>query len=226
LGRLKVQTLEEALRELGAQPSPYPPMISVGEAINGGVNVYAAGITQVDADYDDRTGETWFRTGDGWFDEEDGRTAAAIDQFNSRIASGAWVATGIREGELDRREISPDIWALGLKDWPGSRLDAGRGRRFDAVRVGPPSAVPNLRSSTSAPKRGGGRETKQWHVAVKPLEDYIAHCGGKPPSQGKMILQCQEAFKKADLVAPSYNACGNWLKDRAPANIRDAYQIS
>jgi hypothetical protein len=34
-----------------------PPMIAVGEAINGGVNLYAAGITQVDADYDERLGE-------------------------------------------------------------------------------------------------------------------------------------------------------------------------
>jgi hypothetical protein len=34
-----------------------PPMIAVGEAINGGVNLYASGITQTDADYDERTGE-------------------------------------------------------------------------------------------------------------------------------------------------------------------------
>lgn len=34
-----------------------PPMIAVGEAINGGVNLYASGITQVDADYDERTGD-------------------------------------------------------------------------------------------------------------------------------------------------------------------------
>lgn len=37
--------------------SPCPPMIVVGEAINGGVNLYASGITQVDADYDERTGD-------------------------------------------------------------------------------------------------------------------------------------------------------------------------
>lgn len=34
-----------------------PPLIGVGEAINGGVNLFASGITQVDADYDERTGE-------------------------------------------------------------------------------------------------------------------------------------------------------------------------
>jgi len=34
-----------------------PPMVAVGEAINGGVNLYAGGITWVDSDYDERTGE-------------------------------------------------------------------------------------------------------------------------------------------------------------------------
>jgi hypothetical protein len=34
-----------------------PPMIAVGEAINGAVNLYAGAITQVDADYDEREGE-------------------------------------------------------------------------------------------------------------------------------------------------------------------------
>jgi hypothetical protein len=34
-----------------------PAMIAVGEAINGAVNLYASGITQTDADYDERTGE-------------------------------------------------------------------------------------------------------------------------------------------------------------------------
>lgn len=34
-----------------------PAMIAVGEAINGGVNLYASGITQTDADYDERMGD-------------------------------------------------------------------------------------------------------------------------------------------------------------------------
>lgn len=34
-----------------------PPTISVGEAINGGINLYAGGNTSVDADYDERLGE-------------------------------------------------------------------------------------------------------------------------------------------------------------------------
>jgi Bacteriophage head to tail connecting protein len=40
-----------------AQKSVDPPMIAVGEAINGGTNLYAGGITWTDADYDERTGE-------------------------------------------------------------------------------------------------------------------------------------------------------------------------
>ena len=40
-----------------SEMATYPAMIAVGEAINGGVNLYASGITQVDADYDERTGE-------------------------------------------------------------------------------------------------------------------------------------------------------------------------
>jgi len=34
-----------------------PPLITVGEAINGGINIYAGGNTSVDPDYDERTGE-------------------------------------------------------------------------------------------------------------------------------------------------------------------------
>lgn len=40
-----------------SEMSTYPAMIAVGEAINGAVNLYAGGITQTDADYDERTGE-------------------------------------------------------------------------------------------------------------------------------------------------------------------------
>lgn len=40
-----------------AEKATYPPMIAVGEAINGAVNLFASGITQTDADYDERTGE-------------------------------------------------------------------------------------------------------------------------------------------------------------------------
>lgn len=34
-----------------------PPMIAVGEMVQGGVNTYAGGVTYVDAEYDERTGE-------------------------------------------------------------------------------------------------------------------------------------------------------------------------
>jgi hypothetical protein len=34
-----------------------PPMIAVGEHVSGGINTWAGGVTYVDADYDERTGE-------------------------------------------------------------------------------------------------------------------------------------------------------------------------
>lgn len=34
-----------------------PPMLAVGENLQGGINVYAGGVTYVDPDYDERTGE-------------------------------------------------------------------------------------------------------------------------------------------------------------------------
>lgn len=34
-----------------------PPMVAVGEVVQGGVNVYAGGITYIDAEYDEKTGE-------------------------------------------------------------------------------------------------------------------------------------------------------------------------
>jgi hypothetical protein len=40
-----------------AQKSVDPPMLGVGEAINGGTNLFAGGMTWTDADYDERTGE-------------------------------------------------------------------------------------------------------------------------------------------------------------------------
>jgi hypothetical protein len=54
-GRMMQQMMLSMLT--ASEMANYPPMIAVGEAINGGVNLYAAGITQADADYDERTGE-------------------------------------------------------------------------------------------------------------------------------------------------------------------------
>jgi hypothetical protein len=54
-GRMHQQMMLSMLT--ASEMATYPPMVAVGEAINGGVNVYAGGITQADADYDERTGE-------------------------------------------------------------------------------------------------------------------------------------------------------------------------
>lgn len=51
-----LQQMSLTLLEAG-QKIVDPPMIAVGEAINGGINLYAGGHTYVDADYDEKTGE-------------------------------------------------------------------------------------------------------------------------------------------------------------------------
>lgn len=51
-----MQEITLTILEAG-QKAVDPPTISVGEAINGGINLYAGGNTSVDADYDERLGE-------------------------------------------------------------------------------------------------------------------------------------------------------------------------
>lgn len=51
-----VQDMMLVLLEAG-QKAVDPPMISVGDAIRSDINLYAGGITSVDADYDERLGE-------------------------------------------------------------------------------------------------------------------------------------------------------------------------
>lgn len=51
-----LQMIAMTILEAG-QKAVDPPTISVGEAINGGINLFAGGNTNVDADYDERLGE-------------------------------------------------------------------------------------------------------------------------------------------------------------------------
>lgn len=79
-----LQQMTLTLLEAG-QKSVDPPMIAVGEMIQGGVNTYAGGVTWVDADYDERLGEvlrpmTVDKTGLNWGTEE----AMRIEQILSR----------------------------------------------------------------------------------------------------------------------------------------------
>jgi Bacteriophage head to tail connecting protein len=53
-GRMHQQIMLSLLT--AAEMATFPPMAVVGEAINGAVNIYAGGFTQIDADYDERTG--------------------------------------------------------------------------------------------------------------------------------------------------------------------------
>jgi hypothetical protein len=79
-----LQQMTLTLLEAG-QKSVDPPMIAVGEMIQGGVNTYAGGVTWVDADYDERLGEvlrpmTVDKSGLNWGTEE----AMRIEQILSR----------------------------------------------------------------------------------------------------------------------------------------------
>ena len=51
-----LQQMTLTLMEAG-QKADDPPMMAVGDAIQGGVNLFAGGITYLDAEYDERTGE-------------------------------------------------------------------------------------------------------------------------------------------------------------------------
>lgn len=79
-----LQQMTLTLLEAG-QKSVDPPLIAVGEMIQGGVNTYAGGVTWVDADYDERLGEvlrpmTIDKTGLNWGTEQ----ALRIEQILSR----------------------------------------------------------------------------------------------------------------------------------------------
>lgn len=79
-----LQQMTLTLLEAG-QKSVDPPMIAVGEMIQGGVNTYAGGVTWVDADYDERLGEvlrpmTIDKTGLNWGTDN----ALRIEQILSR----------------------------------------------------------------------------------------------------------------------------------------------
>ena len=51
-----LQSITLTLLEAG-QKAVNPPMVAAGDMVQGGVNVYAGGVTWVDADYDERTGD-------------------------------------------------------------------------------------------------------------------------------------------------------------------------
>jgi len=79
-----LQQMTLTLLEAG-QKSVDPPMIAVGEMINGGVNTYAGGVTWVDADYDERLGEvlrpmTIDKTGLNWGTDQTMRIEAILSR--------------------------------------------------------------------------------------------------------------------------------------------------
>lgn len=79
-----LQQMTLTLLEAG-QKSVDPPMLAVGEVIQGGVNTFAGGITYVEAEYDEKTGEALRplpidRGGLNWGDEREEKIRQMISQ--------------------------------------------------------------------------------------------------------------------------------------------------
>lgn len=79
-----LQSMTLTLLEAG-QKSVDPPLLAVGDAIQGGVNTFAGGITWTDAEYDERLGEalrplTIDRGGFAWGDEREQKIREMISE--------------------------------------------------------------------------------------------------------------------------------------------------
>jgi len=108
----------ELPRRLRREPS-YPPMIAVGEAINGAVNLYASGIPLVDADYDERTGQvlrpitTEAETIEPDSRDAVGRVEAAQTQPSWRIKNGEELTNSAKLVFETVKRIWPDSDYMG-----------------------------------------------------------------------------------------------------------------
>lgn len=79
-----LQQMTLTLIEAG-QKAVDPPMLAAGDAIQGSVNLFAGGITYVDAEYDERTGEALRplpldRTGLPWGNDREGKIRELIQE--------------------------------------------------------------------------------------------------------------------------------------------------
>lgn len=79
-----LQQMTLTLMEAG-QKAVDPPMLAVGDAIQGGVNLFAGGITYVDAEYDEKTGEALRplpidKTGFQWGDAREAKVRELIQE--------------------------------------------------------------------------------------------------------------------------------------------------
>lgn len=113
-----LQQMTLTLLEAG-QKSVDPPMIAVGEMIQGGVNTYAGGVTWVDADYDERLGEvlrpmTVDKTGLNWGTDE----AMRVEQIITR----AFYLDQVRMPQFDGQPRTATELRMVYEQWVRSAL--------------------------------------------------------------------------------------------------------
>lgn len=113
-----LQQMTLTLLEAG-QKSVDPPMIAVGEMIQGGVNTYAGGVTWVDADYDERLGEvlrpmTIDKTGLNWGTDQTMR----IEQILTR----AFYLDQVKMPQFDGQPRSATEMRMVYEQWVRSAL--------------------------------------------------------------------------------------------------------
>jgi hypothetical protein len=102
-----LQSITLTLLEAG-QKAVNPPMVAAGDMVQGGVNAYAGGLTWVDADYDERTGDAIrvldatakgaLAFGHEMADRYESliKRAFYLDRINLPPAGGAMTATEVR----------------------------------------------------------------------------------------------------------------------------------
>lgn len=113
-----LQQMTLTLLEAG-QKAVDPPLIAVGEMINGGVNAYAGGVTWVDADYDERLGEvlrpmTVDKSGLNWGTEQSLR----VEQIMSR----AFYLDQIKMPQFDGQPRTATELRMVYEQWVRSAL--------------------------------------------------------------------------------------------------------
>lgn len=103
-----LQSITLTLLEAG-QKAVNPPMIAMGDQVQGGVNIYAGGVTWIDPDYDERSGEAIrvldaaakgaLAFGADMADRYEAliKRAFYLDRINLPPAGGAMTATEVRQ---------------------------------------------------------------------------------------------------------------------------------
>lgn len=111
-GRM-LQQMTLTLMEIG-QKIVDPPMIAVGDAIQGGTNLYAGAINWVDPDYDERTGEvlrpiTINGSGLEWGTEYEQRVEQVVNE--------AFFLNVLNLPQYDQKEMTAEEWRGRMQEY-------------------------------------------------------------------------------------------------------------